>query len=418
MEFPFSAREPFREFADTRFSPRCSLPQATSSSSSSITSHARKRGPVEATPRPFSAAGPSTPTGPVLPLTPPSSSLRKVETIPSDDFDVAQQLDEPDELIQPLSPSVHSVFTEIKYYLRPAKTRYLKSCPPLLRIPDVALDTFEDFLSTHGECALLNHTKIEYEPAARLITVCAPPTPYHDCSPSFLQAVLSQLHQTGFDTPSRQESLQVTQISWRAPDGSYLVPDAAVTVLDEREDATAPPRLFPTIVVEVANSQLYDDAVKKARRWFRASAGLVEVVLLVNFTEKDPLQDAACFIEVYRCRHVNPVSSSDSDSSTAEYRPPADPPLLDVYRDGDRTNVIPLMDPEKDCVVLRYSDFFGSENVPPDRDAAEPVVLQLRILRMKINSLVRLTNAQNESVKRKAGVEEEEERMGLKRVRA
>lgn len=413
MNFPFPGRQPSRQLNHRPFAPRYSLPQL---SSSRFTSHARKGGRVTATPGASSVAGPSTPPGPVLLLTPPSSSLRQLGPIASDDFDIVQQLDETQELGQPPSSSVDSVFTEIKHYLLPAKARRLMPCAPLFRIFNVALDTFEVFLSTHGECALLNHTKIEYDPSARLITVCAPPTPYHDCSPSFLQTVLSQLQQNGFDTPSRQETLQVTQISWRAPDGSYLVPDAAVTVLDEREDATAPPRLFPTIVVEVANSQLYDDAVKKVRRWFRASAGLVEVVLLVNFTEKDPLQDAACFIEVYRCRHADPASDADSDSSTAAYRPPTDPPLLDVYRDGDRTDVIPPLDSPEDCVVLRYSDFFGSENVPVDRDAAEPVVLQLRILRMKINSLVRLTRAQNESLKRKAG--RDEEGTEKKRVRA
>lgn len=375
----------------------------------------------------MAASSPSTPPGAVLPLTPPSScTVPEVERISSvDNASVTQQPVELHDLSLPCtpSPSVASVFNDIEHYLLPAKSRGALPCAPILRLDNITLATFEDFLSTHGEYPLFNHTKIEYQPSAGLITVCAPPTPYHDCSPPFLQAVLSQLARSGFDTPARQDTLQVTQISWRGSDGSYLVPDAAITVLDESEDATAPPpRLFPTIVVEVANSQQYDDAVKKARRWFRASAGLVEVVLLVNFTEKDPLTDAACFIEVFRCRNAPPADEDaavDSDASTAAFRLPEDPPLLDVYRDGDRRNVIPAADPADDHIVLRYSDFFGSENVPVGRDPAEPVVLQLRILRTKINTLVRLTRAQNESLKRKAGREEEDEgTSGVKRVRA
>lgn len=389
---------------------------------------AKKRGrvgtaPAPATPSFIAVAGPSTPPAAILPLTPPSScSVRPLAPIASDDYDP----NDPQTLILPSSPSlsVDSVFRNIEKYLLPAR---LRCSPPLLRLPNIPLRTFEDFLSTHGETALLNHTKLEYEPSGGLITVCAPPTPYHDCSPSFLQSVLTQLGRTGFDTPARQDTLHVTQISWRAPDGSYLVPDAAITVLVEDDNAatttTAPPRLFPTIVVEVANSQLYDDAVKKARRWFRASAGLVEVVLLVNFTQKDPLQDAACFIEIFRCRNATPPAAedpADSDASDAAYQPPAATPLLDVYRDGERTHVIPPpLDAARDHVVLRYSDFFGSENVPLGRDPAEPVVLQMRILRSKIVSLVRLTRAQNESLKRKAGDQERDAGEGapVKRVR-
>lgn len=97
---------------------------------------------------------------------------------------------------------------------------------------------------------------------------------------------------------------------------------------------------------------------------------------------------------------------------------PSELTLLELYCDGDCTQVIPPPDPVTDHVVLRYSDFFGSENVPAARDPDEPVELEMRILRMKINSLVRLTRAQNESFKRKAAEEEETEGAGVKRVRA
>lgn len=276
MDFPFPGREPFSHRHDRPFPPVYSLPQV---SASRLTSHARQRGRVGAAPGvspPAPRPGPSTPPGPVLPLTPPSSvSLRQLQPIQSDDdSNAAQQSSELHEQIRPYTPvpTVDSVFNSMKNYLIPPQARCSLPFPPLFRIGNISLDRFEDFLCTHGECALLNHTKFDYEPSGGLITVCAPPTPYHDCSPSFLQTILSQLHRSGFNTPARQDTLQVTQISWRAPDGSDLVPDAAVTVLDEREEATAPPRLFPTMVVEVANSQLYEDAVKKVRRWFRASA--------------------------------------------------------------------------------------------------------------------------------------------------
>lgn len=75
-----------------------------------------------------------------------------------------------------------------------------------------------------------------------------------------------------------------------------MVPDAAVVVLP----LDAEPRLWPTIVVEVANSQSYDDVLAKVKRWFRNSHGMVEVALVLKFTAKEPILDPSCFMEVWR----------------------------------------------------------------------------------------------------------------------
>lgn len=90
--------------------------------------------------------------------------------------------------------------------------------------------------------------------------------------------------------------LRVTRVSWRASDGSYLVPDAAVSVMG------AHPRLWPPLVVEVANTQTYESATAKVARWFIASERAVEVALLMKFTAPDAIVDPACFVEVWRSR--------------------------------------------------------------------------------------------------------------------
>lgn len=267
------------------------------------------------------------------------------------------------------------------------------------------------------------------------------------------------MHSTSFDTPARLKTLQVTQISWEATNGSVLCPDAAVAVMSPEEES----RLWPTIVAEVANSQSYESALAKIRRWFRASEGMVEAALLLKFTEKDPLVNPACFIEVYRSRprpaaeEVVPVSevgtdeatgsstdigsgdpdggencetdgsernskpegdcvddmeavmesdtteaeteldTDDSTSSHAEYHPANTPTtttgVLDIYQDGHRQTVLPAPD-DPDTpqhVTLRYSDFFGRENVPAGRDGMEEVKLDLSVLRAHIGVLLRLT---------------------------
>lgn len=80
-------------------------------------------------------------------------------------------------------------------------------------------------------------------------------------------------------------------------------------------------------MVEVANSLSYESVLNKFERWFVASEGMVEVALLLKFTETDPLINPACFLEVYRscaasdgADHVgagvndNRVTNSDTDN--------------------------------------------------------------------------------------------------------
>lgn len=90
-----------------------------------------------------------------------------------------------------------------------------------------------------------------------------------------------------------------------------MVPDAAVVVMP----LDGPPRLWPTIVVEVANSQGYDDVLAKVKRWFRNSHGMVEVALVLKFTAKDPILDPSCFLEVWR--YGVPVSDEAGDQDAA-----------------------------------------------------------------------------------------------------
>lgn len=176
----------------------------------------------------------------------------------------------------------------------------------VLRHANITTVAFNNFLDVPILHTLMGRSKIESISSSSHIYIYAPPQPYHDCSPPFLRRVLQR---TSFDTAARQDTLQVCQSSWRAPDGSYLVPDAAVAVLDIESDE--PPRLWPTIVVEVARSKTYHTAVEKVTRWFRASEGMVEVALLLMFTEEDPLVNPACFIDVFRCR---PTSSPGAEA--------------------------------------------------------------------------------------------------------
>lgn len=326
-----------------------------------------------------------------------------------------------------------------------------------------------------------------------------------------------------------------------------MVPDAAVVVLDV-SSAESVPRLYPTIVVEVANTQLYENAVDKIKRWFVKSRNTVEVALLLKFTEKDPLINPACFLEIFRCRpsgddageagddliaeldldssddgfvgedetsalddgadnmddggneggsddgngdfggdelshisndhsipsaslngsdsslssvdeeHVanpdnaapidvdgsnSPHSASDpvyepdedifvlsphpgnsapdsdpipsypsssfsasSNNSRAAYYPVTEPRphRLQMYLAGPRKTVLPVADPPDPgmCyLVLRYSDFFGSENVPAGRHAGEEVRLDLDLLREQVMGLIRLTKEQAGNVRKR-----------------
>lgn len=90
-----------------------------------------------------------------------------------------------------------------------------------------------------------------------------------------------------------------------------MVPDSAVVVMP----LDGEPRLWPTIVVEVANSQDYGDVLAKVKRWFRNSHGMVEVALVLKFTAKDPILDPACFLEVWRSEAR--VSDEVDDQSPA-----------------------------------------------------------------------------------------------------
>lgn len=387
---------------------------------------------------------------------------------------------------------------------------------PFMLLNDVSITAFDDFLEAHAEASILKKINIEYLASAHQIIVCAPPKPYHDCSPPSLQRVLQSLQRSTFDTAARQNTLQVCQSARRAPNGSCLVPDAAVAVFDPTSTATQ--RLWPTIVVEVANSQSYENAVAKLLRWFKASEGMVEVGLLIKFTEKDPLHDPACFIEVFRCRpavaattppfadgqtgsdeeytcqlsedeassggdsripdadlddgdhimssdeadelsttssssiHENDESlanttspnnhgsnrsitsadsiddsksalsdhstlsdasspdpsTDDSTNSRASYSSVTSPTVtLELYQDGTRQTVLPPPSPNPGTqhIALRYSDFFGSENVPAGRDRGEEVQLMLDLLRTELMMRLSLTVAQEAAArerKRKA----------------
>lgn len=49
---------------------------------------------------------------------------------------------------------------------------------------------------------------------------------------------------------------------------------------------------------------------------------------------------------------------------------------------------------------LRFSDFFGSENIPEGRDAGEEVPIDPDVLRPEVRNLMRLTEKQIGSLKR------------------
>lgn len=329
-----------------------------------------------------------------------------------------------------------------------------------------------------------------------------------------------------------------------------MVPDAAVVVTP----VGSPARVWPTIVVEVANTQGYEAAVAKVKRWFAKSHGMVEVALLLKFTAADPVLDPSCFLEVWRygvpapedqdvtmlewegdpfegggalgdCdepsdvvstsddfdrsvdqrsqqvsemntdaehgdrenedftdhqnetgitvadfantnhdnllasagnaepdhdepeivpahAHTGPTnsdssslsslsedepnhtrtgnstdaaSSSSSNASTSAYQPTPRRHKFQMYLSGPRQTVLPVMDPVDpgmQHLALRYSDFFGSENVPPGRDAHQEVLLDLDELRLEITLLVGLTEEIEGNVKKRPN--EEGQRGGKK----
>lgn len=406
-------------------------------------------------------AGTVTPPVAYQPLSPPPSTLVNPKDLPSPD----------------------TLFRTILHDLPQCRG---DSAMRPIHIDLVSPAVFEQFLNDHGDAIRQQHLKLEYVASSCRIIVYGPPTPYHDCTPFFLQKVLFGLQGTAFDTPARQDTLAVREISFRSRDGSFLVPDAAVVVIDDE----APPRLWPTIVVEVANTQSYDDALAKINRWFVKSRNTVEVALLLKFVAKDPLVDPSCFLESYRGRVVdadavgegimdidsesesggddepgaegslsgddddtdhlrddeNDRSASPDDQPTVETTSPPSPadepneplethvdsdsslsslddedldldlglddppvpakPRLQVYIADTRKTVLPVSDPpepEMRFLSLRYSDFFGSENVPDGKDPAEEVRLDLDILRREVRNLVRLTVRQVGSLKRRAG---------------
>lgn len=334
------------------------------------------------------------------------------------------------------------------------------------------------------------------------------------------------------------------------------MPDAAVVVTP----VGAPARVWPTIVVEVANTQGYEDAVAKVKRWFTKSHGMVEVALLLKFTAADPVLDPSCFLEVWRygvpapgdkdltmvewegdsieevgpvddqhdndklgvlsgsddsglpsdrqdpqandiipdisdtehnyenndgspdnnndsdidladdanidssfhpnhvlvTGHVEPeilpvdaptgltdsdsssslsslsedetspgprgnsndaASSSSSDGSTNAYHPTPRRHQFQMYLSGARQTVLPVgepADPAMQHLALRYSDFFGSENVPPGRDADQEVLLDLDELRLEIALLVGLTEGIEGNVRKRPN---EDGRRGGKKAR-
>lgn len=439
--------------------------------------------------------------------------------------------------------SPKAIFTQLSNQVRHHR---ISDIVTEVQIHNVSPANFDAFLILHGESPNLKGIKLEYDSRSLRIIMYPPPAAYHECTPVFLQSVLIGLRNTPFDTPERQRSLGIRAIGYRSRDGSYMVPDAAVAVMPRGGS----PRLWPTIVVEVANSQSYESVLAKVTRWFRKSHGMVEVALLLKFTAKEPLVDPACFLEVWRYgvvpevetgsvavdsasgsssdggheQEVNDLAedlhhedignrrlsarkaeleldfheaesdshhadlsdsslstvedeadldtlpvdslsndadhsdsslttledetepdvllplpaasppsepaseitsssledvetdpdspadpSTDSSDSTAgsnsAYQPSARPHQRHIYLSRTRQTVLPVSDPadpESRYLTLRYSDFFGSENVPHGRDAAEPVVLDLDELREEIRGLMQLTAMQEEGVKRYA----------------
>lgn len=457
----------------------------------------------------------ATPPANYLPPTPPPSSLKEKTE-------------------QGLIPrSGKSIFHELSHHLRKHRFALHGEYHPI-HIANVSPANFEAFLTAHCHDDLLKGIDLEYDSFAGEIIMCPPPAPYHDCMPVFLQDVLVGLRSTSFDTPARQRTLSVREIRFRSPSGSYMVPDAAVVVMSRDGDV----RVWPTIVVEVANSQEYDSVLQKARRWFVQSDGMVEVVLVMKFTAKDPLMDPACYLEVWRYGEVVAIETGDSDSdsdvpmdvdsdnsgeeimddntnedaypangqtgprddahppdttidtvvpadddcdsslsllssssssssdhqtertednhpgdastdipgladqvsdsslsslsshspdqsgeldpaayeqsqgsvSTASQPPSASPnspgdydphPAYDIILSGARKTVLPIADPadpEMRYLPLRYSDFFGSENVPPGQDPTAEVLLDLDELREEIEMLMRMTAKQEQPV--------------------
>lgn len=268
--YPSSSVSP-QPNATARRAPASRLPSKMTAPSSAISTTPSPPPPETRLP------GHATPPAPYLPPSPPPSSL-------------AQKHEQ-----SVIPPSGKSIFHQLSHHLR--KHRFaLHSEHHPIHIPNVSPANFEAFLKAHSHDAILKGIDLEYDSLAGQIIMCPPPAPYHDCMPVFLQDVLVGLRNTAFDTPARQRTLSVREIRFRSQSGSYMVPDAAVVVMSRDGDV----RVWPTIVVEVANSQEYDNVLKKARRWFVQSEGMVEVVLVVKFTAKDPLLDPACYLEAWR----------------------------------------------------------------------------------------------------------------------
>lgn len=432
-----------------------------------------------------------------------------------------------------LPPTPHSIFNEISQHVLEHRN-ILRPLDVPIHIHNVSPSVFDVFLANDRDAPILKRIKLEYDARSCRITVCPPPLPYHDCTPYFLQSALFALRGTHFDTPVRQRSLVVREVAFRSSDGSYMVPDAAVVVTP----VGAPARIWPTIVVEVANTQGYEDALAKVKRWFTRSHGMVEVALLLKFTAADPVTDPACFLEVWRYGEPdnqdatmlewgsepyegsNPVadlddsdelsdlssgsdhsdhpahqqsqpvetlapdtlaveyrdtisplsayvegiraagpsnavdatvhadpeiisldthsgltdsdsslssveddetspipsdnsndaassiadSSSSSDASTSAYHPTPRRHRFQMYLAGVRQTVLPVddpVDPAMQHLALRYSDFFGSENVPVGRDANQEVLLDLDELRLEITLLVGLTEGIEGNVRKR-----------------
>src|SRR5207248_1512159 len=153
--------------------------------------------------------------------------------------------------------------------------------------------------------------RLEYSAKDNLLRISVMPLLVHGCGSLWLSKCINLWREMDLISDDDYEAIILeTDTSIVFKDGSSKIPDAALKIYDEspEEESTGLeymlddeslssqslasaseileqyPDTYPTVVLEVANSQDYDEAKDKIKSWFQDSRGIVKVGILINLT--------------------------------------------------------------------------------------------------------------------------------------